>query len=229
MSRRPLERAVWSALSTRQAAVSVGDDLARRFDPGISPFAATADNSPGALAALAALIGPDQDSVFLLQADPVRVPEGLEIAMSAKGVLMLQNRPPAQKRPEAEIVRLRPSDIPEMVALAGLTKPGPFTPRTSELGPFWGVRLEGRLAAMAGTRLNLDGYTEVSGVCTHPDFRGRQLASLLSLYAADWIRARGDTPMLHAYADNTQAIALYERLGFDILQEVNAAVVRRAV
>jgi predicted GNAT family acetyltransferase len=79
---------------------------------------------------------------------------------------------------------------------------------------------------MAGTRLNLTGFTEISGICTHPDFRGLGLASSLSLHVAATIRARGDTPFLHAYADNHGAIALYRKLGFEVWREVNVAVVR---
>jgi len=90
-----------------------------------------------------------------------------------------------------------------------------------------GARLDNRLAAMGGTRLNLEGYTEISGLCTHPDFQGRGLATALTLHIAKVIRSRGDRPFLHAYADNHGAIALYRKLGFDIWSEVNVAVVRR--
>jgi predicted GNAT family acetyltransferase len=141
---------------------------------------------------------------------------------------MIQNRPSTAPRPDLDIIALGKADVGDMLALADLTKPGPFTERTPELGRFWGVRIDGRLAAMAGTRLDLDGFTEVSGVCTHPDFRGHGLASHLSIYAADQIRHRGDTPFLHAYADNAAAIALYEKLGFELWREVNVAVVKRA-
>lgn len=114
-----------------------------------------------------------------------------------------------------------------MVALAELTRPGPFTSRTPELGPFWGIRHDGRLAAMAGTRLNLDGYREISGICTYPDFRGQGLAKAQTVHVAANIRAKGDTPFLHAYADNHGAIALYRKLSFDIWSEVSVAVVRQ--
>lgn len=222
-----LDRVVWSALTTRQRSFVEGDELARRFDPAVSPFASTKDNSTVALDALAQLIAPGDDQVYLLQADEILLPDTLAADTTALGVLMTETRPSAEKVAPAEIVRLTKDDVPEMVALAALTKPGPFTPRAPELGPFWGVKLEGRLAAMAGTRLNLTGYTELSGICCHPDFRGRGLASALSLHVASHIRAQGDTPFLHAYADNHGAIALYRKLGFDIWHEVNVAVVKR--
>jgi ribosomal protein S18 acetylase RimI-like enzyme len=221
-----LQRAVWSALTSRQQPFSRGDALARRFDPAISPFAATRDNSPQALAALGRLIGPGEDHVYLLQADEITLPDELEPSVTALGVLMSEVAPRTDKTPAAGIEPLERSDIPEMVALAELTKPGPFTARTPELGTFFGVKRDGRLAAMAGTRLNLTGFTEISGICTHPDFRGLGLASSLSLHVAATIRARGDTPFLHAYADNHGAIALYRKLGFEVWREVNVAVVR---
>jgi len=222
-----LDRVVWSALSTRQKTFVQGGKLARRFDPAVSPFAASLDNNPAALEALATLIAAADDHVYLLQADEIELPDTLEAEVTAKGVLMTEVRPPEMEPPVADIVRLQQQDVPDMVALAELTKPGPFTGRAPELGPFWGVKLEGRLAAMAGTRLNLTGFTELSGICCHPDFRGRGLASALSIHVAQDIRRRGDTPFLHAYADNHSAISLYRKLGFEILREVNVAVVRR--
>lgn len=222
-----LNRVVWSALTTRQRGFVRGGSLARRFDPAVSPFAASKDNSPEALEELAGLISPGEDHVYLLQAEGIVLPDDLESEVTAVGVLMTETRPPAAEPPSVEIIPLTSSDVPEMVALADLTKPGPFTARTPELGTFFGIRIDGRLAAMAGTRLNLTGFTEVSGICTHPDFRGRGLASVLAVHVASNIRAQGDTPFLHAYADNHGAIALYRKLGFEIWREVNVAVVRR--
>ncbi|MCX2723690.1 GNAT family N-acetyltransferase [Roseibium salinum] len=223
----PLSRAVWSALTTRQDAFAAGGTLARRFDPAVSPFAAARDNSPAALEALAELVGPGADRVYLLQGEDIALPDSLEAEMTAPGVLMTERTPSSRPAGDAAIVALGPQDIPEMVALAELTRPGPFTSRTPDLGTFWGVKLDGRLAAMAGTRLALDGYTEISGICTHPDYRGRGLASVLFVHVAAEIRKRGDTPILHSYADNHGAIALYRKLGFEIWSRVNVAVVRR--
>jgi predicted GNAT family acetyltransferase len=107
-----------------------------------------------------------------------------------------------------------------MLALATLTRPGPFFERTHELGEFIGVREGGRLIAMAGERMKPDGFTEVSGVCTHPDFRGQGHAAALTRIVASRIRERGETPFLHAYASNAPAIALYERLGYRLRRNV---------
>lgn len=106
-----------------------------------------------------------------------------------------------------------------MLDLVALTQPGPFLPRTVELGRYLGIRHEGRLIAMAGERLRPPGWTEISAVCTHPDHRGRGLAGLLIRAVAAGIRERGDVPFLHAAADNIQAIRLYESMGFVLRRE----------
>lgn len=113
-----------------------------------------------------------------------------------------------------DFLELGDPDAPEMLALATLTEPGPFFANTHRLGGFIGIREGSRLVAMAGERMKLPGYTEVSGVCTHPDFRGRGYAGRLMRIVAARIIAQGDRPFLHAYADNQGAIALYETLGF---------------
>jgi predicted GNAT family acetyltransferase len=109
-----------------------------------------------------------------------------------------------------------------------LTKPGPFTLQAQALGTFWGVKSDRRLIAMAGERLKQPGFTELSGVCTHPDFRGRGLGRTLSVFVANQIAARGETPYLHSYATNAEAIALYESIGFRIRTTLNVVVARRA-
>jgi len=102
-----------------------------------------------------------------------------------------------------------------MLALATLTRPGPFFDRTHQLGDFLGVRIEGQLVAMAGERMKPLGFTEVSVVCTHPDHRGRGYAGALMRLVAARILDHGETPFLHAYASNRGAIALYETRGRD--------------
>ena len=107
-----------------------------------------------------------------------------------------------------------------MTELVRLTRPGPFRPRTIEMGTYVGIRRNGRLIAMGGERLSPPGYTEISAVCTDPDHRGLGLASRLVLDLAHRIRARGDIPILHADARNVGAIRLYEQLGFVVRREV---------
>src|SRR5262249_40189764 len=156
---------------------------------------------------------PPEGYVVLLQAGDSPQPPGTTLLGTELGVQMVLEKL-APPRGTARIEELGDADTPAMIALAELTKPGPFLARTHALGRFWGVKENGRLIAMAGERMKLDGMTEVSGVCTHPDYRGRGLAALLSHHVATDILARGEIPFLHAFANNHAAISIYEALGF---------------
>ena len=112
------------------------------------------------------------------------------------------------------ILELAAADSAEMVALAALTKPGPFGPRTHELGNFFGSRVEGKLVAMAGERMKVPGHTELSAVCTHPQHIGHGYAAALMTRVMQGIVKRGEVPFLHVRGDNVRAIELYKRLGF---------------
>ncbi|GMA85333.1 hypothetical protein GCM10025868_05830 [Angustibacter aerolatus] len=128
--------------------------------------------------------------------------------------------------PDPDAVRLTAADVPEMLALVERTRPGPFLPRTIEMGTYLGVRREGRLVAMAGERLHPPGWTEISAVCTDESARGQGLATRLVLAVAHGIRERGETPFLHAAGDNTNAIRLYESLGFRLRRRTTFQVAR---
>lgn len=218
-----LDRPVWASLQ-HQPHWALGDERARRFRADINRFAAARDDQPESLAALAALVQPDDDAVFLAQASSIVVPPGLVAVKQALGVQMLATRP-LEADEGAEV--LGDGDAAEMLALATLTEPGPFLPRTHTMGRFVGIRIGGRLAAMAGERMRFPGHTEVSGVCTHPDFRGRGLARRLSAAVTADIQRRGEQAFLHAWTTNTVAIALYEDLGFVTRATVNIAVLKR--
>ena len=223
MTRHPLDRPVWSALTTRQRDLAIGDGLARRFDPEIGPFAAVAVDDDEHLAALGRLVA-ERGPVAMLQRGEIPRPSGTRTVLEADGVQLLLDRlvgVPAT----VELEPLGAGDAAEMHALAKLTEPGPFEARTHELGGFLGVRVDGRLVAMAGERMKPDGFTEVSGVCTHPDHRGHGYAAMLSTAVAERILDRGELPFLHAFASNATAIALYERLGFRLRTPVRVLVV----
>jgi predicted GNAT family acetyltransferase len=208
----PLDRPIWSALTTRQAACAQVAGGIHRFDPAFGPFGASAEDTADSLAGLAALV-PEGGHVALLLDEQIAPPPGLVLRL-AKPVVQMIARDIGSPHVPCDFQELTPADAPEMRALAGLTKPGPFVERTHELGRFVGIRHEGRLVAMAGERMRPQGFTEISGVCTHPDHRGKGHAAALMSEVARAIVARGETPFLHAFADNTNAIALYERLGF---------------
>jgi predicted GNAT family acetyltransferase len=218
-----LDRPVWASLQ-QQPHWGLGDERARRFKSDINRFAATPDENSASLAALAALVQPGDDAVFLAQVPAIVVPPGLVMAKEALGVQMMATRTlEADEGPEV----LTDADAAEMLALATLTEPGPFLPRTHTMGRFIGIRIEGRLAAMAGERMRFPGHVEVSAVCTHPDFRGRGLARRLSAAVTADIQRRGEQAFLHAWTTNTAAIALYESLGFVTRTTVNIAVLKR--
>ncbi|HRK65541.1 MAG TPA: GNAT family N-acetyltransferase [Terricaulis sp.] len=219
----PLDNPIWNALNSRQAQCGSTVAAARRFREDISPFAAARDGSAEAVAALAALARIDDD-MSLLEPDPPAPPPGIALKMSAAGVQMVARAFSATQQAPLAFDTLNDADAPEMLALALLTKPGPFRAATHTLGRFIGVRENGKLIAMAGERLQMDGFVEISAVCTHPDHRGRGLAGALMRAVGDRILSEGDTPFLHAYASNTNAIALYERLGFEHRTSVTHAV-----
>ena len=222
----PLDRPIWHALAGRQAAFAIGTDRARRFVGEVGVFAATRDDAPESLNDLAELVrthGP----IGLLQVGEIPVPPGTAAQATMLGVQMVARKiVPLDPAPPVE--RLTAADAPAMLALATATQPGPFFARTHELGTFWGVKVDGRPVAMAGERMKLAGYTEVSGVCTDPAHRGKSYAALLSRTVATQIMARGETPMLHAYASNAPAIRLYEQLGFELRTHVNVMILRPA-
>jgi len=220
----PLDRPVWTALTGRQRGFAAGDARAVRYRPEINLLAAAADDSPEALAALAALV-PVGGKIATVEGAETAVPPGLTVVKQALLAQMILEHPVSAE--PVDFLDLGDVDAPEMVALATLTEPGPFVEATHRLGAFIGIRIDGRLVAMSGERMRAPGLTEVSAVCTHPDWRGRGLAGKLMRVVMDRIIARGETPFLHSYASNVGAIALYEKLGFRVRREVIATFMER--
>jgi predicted GNAT family acetyltransferase len=220
-----LDGPIWSALGTRHAWLAEGGTLAKRYPASIAPFAATENERKESLEALAELASPGE-KLLLLMADPIVAPSNFVTVNAVSAVQMIADQRLDHVTDE-RIEKLSQVDAAEMLELATLTKPGPFSLRALDLGDFWGVKINGRLGAMAGERMKQPGYTELSGVCAHPDVRGKGLGRLLSLYVADQIFARGDQPYLHAYATNKTAIALYESIGFSLRSSINVAVICR--
>ncbi|MER5855099.1 MULTISPECIES: GNAT family N-acetyltransferase [Streptomyces] len=182
-----------------------------RYPVDVSPWLALpADPDARDWADLAALAGPGAE--VPLPGFRGEVPADWEITFRVEGVQLVDDGLAAA--PDAEAVRLGPADVPEMLDLVTRTRPGPFLPRTVELGTYLGIRRDGALIAMAGERLHPPGWTEISAVCTDPAFRGKGLAGRLILAVAHGIRERGETPFLHTSAENASAIRLYESLGF---------------
>jgi ribosomal protein S18 acetylase RimI-like enzyme len=220
-----LDNPIWNSLSTLHAHFAEGDELAKRYPPEVTLLAAMGEPTSEAYASLAKTLQRTGMALFLDQ--PPQIPAGWITVHSSPIVQMVCEKPNlAQDGFPAE--KLIPADVPEMVALTELTKPGPFGTRTRELGEYLGIRQNKRLVAMAGERLHLPGYTEVSAVCTHPEFQGRGYARELMSILMRKIVQRGETPILHVRQENVSAIHLYEKLGFRTRRLIHFVIIRSA-
>ena len=222
--RAALDRPVWSALTSRHQGLAEHTPLARRYPAAIAPFAAVSDHSDAAWSELAELA--KDDGVAVLSQAPLERPHCLDVQFSA-AIRQMVGASPVQAIEDVPVVTLDQRDVPAMLELTALTKPGPFQARTHELGRYIGIRDGGRLAAMAGERMHLNGFTEVSAVCVHPDYRGRAYAQTLVKILMKAIADRGETSILHVFDDNHGAIALYERLGFVTRAALQVTALRR--
>ena len=223
----PLDRPVWSMLTGRQAHLAEGDARAFRIDRGYGVFGVAADTGDAAQAALAALV-PEAGEIWIVEGEPWPVPPGTrQVKRAILAQMVAEGAPPPPRAGEPAILALGDNDVPEMAALAEHAKPGPWGPKTHRYGPFYGVRENGRLLAMAGQRILVPGMAEVSGVSTWADCRGRGYARTLIGHVMREMVARGEQPFLHSYADNAGAIALYESLGFRIRREVHVLAIAK--
>ena len=224
---------IWNALSTSQARLAEGDDRARRYPQEIGPLAGIRDQSAECYDSLRALAG--EFPVVLFSVDPFHIPPGWTQLRDGFVVQMLRSQilPPSITTASSSRVEdhepqprhLTSADSPAMVALAELTEPGPFRLRTIELGNFYGIFQGNQLVSMAGKRMHMPGLIEVSGVCTHPDARGRGYAGRLMHIVMDEIEKAGCTPFLHAWAGNP-ACRLYESFGFVLTRQFHLAVLQ---
>jgi ribosomal protein S18 acetylase RimI-like enzyme len=223
-----LDNVIWKALRTRQSEFAESRGDASRFAPEVTILGGLREPTPEGYESLAGLVG-SGETVGLFLDEPFEPrPRWSFVAGAPLLEMVLQNGGTMQGAPQIEFVELTAHDSPEMVELATLTKPGPFGSRTHELGTYIGIRHEGKLVAMAGERLKIDGYTEVSAVCTHPEYLGRGYARALMMELMRRIASRGETSFLHVREDNVGAISLYERLGFKERILGHYAVLRKA-
>ena len=179
-------------------------------------FAAARDASDEAQTALAGTLRGPEDRIGIVEREAWPVPAGLRVLGGGDLVQMVFEGAAAQGEDDPRIELLGEADAAEMAALACATEPGPWGSATHRYGNYYGIRIGGKLAAMAGERMKLPGLAELSGVSTWPEFRGQGLATVLVRRVVRGFLERGDTPFLHCYAANAGAIALYETLGFRI-------------
>jgi ribosomal protein S18 acetylase RimI-like enzyme len=226
MRAHPLDRPIWSLLNGPQASLAVASGTVCRIDPTYGPFAAAA---PGHEAELAGLLTSADDEIWLVESTEQAAPLGTRVLRTAPLVQMIADGPLETFAIDPELILLSEADALEMTALALETQPGPWRSHTHRYGPYYGLREEGRLIAMAGERMRpAPGLAELSGVCTAPDRQGRGLAGRLIRRVLAGFAERGETPFLHSYAANTHAIRLYESLGFRARHALVVTVLGRA-
>jgi ribosomal protein S18 acetylase RimI-like enzyme len=207
-----LDNPIWQALTGADRRLSEGGEKARRYQAAVSPFAAVDDErDPEAWAELAVLAAESSVAVFTS-----RVPDGWAELRARPLVQMVFAGGPGERLPgPREFTPLTRADVPEMLALAERTEPGPFAPSTIDLGGYRGWRADGELVCMAGERMHPGDWTEISGVCTAPEYQGRGLAGAIVGSLVNDIRAAGRRPFLHVAAANVGARRLYAKLGFE--------------
>jgi ribosomal protein S18 acetylase RimI-like enzyme len=220
-----LDNPVWNALSTTHASLAEGDADAKRYLVDVSPLAATRDQSLECYQSLAELLGPGGQAALSLVTVP-EFPPGWTIVRSAPNLQMVLTGtvPPQTKHSFDDLSILQ---IDEMLALTELNNMRRFRKRAPELGSYIGIHESGHLAAMAGEGFRFPGYTEISAVCTHPDYRGHGYASSLVSALVQKITGRGETPFLHVRTDNAGAIRVYEKLGFKTRRDITFTIVKR--
>ncbi len=223
----PLDNVIWTALTTRQAEFAESCLEARRFVPEVTSLAGFSEPTAQGYESLKGLLG-SRGTIALFLPEPYQPRSGWELAGSAPLLQMVcENGGAAGSGLQPELTELSAADSAEMIELTALTRPGPFGKRTHELGTYLGIRSGRNLVAMAGERLKVPGYTEVSAVCTHPEHTGKGNARVLMMEIMRRIRMRGETPFLHVREDNVRAIQLYERIGFSRRVVAHLAVLRK--
>jgi len=217
-----LDNPGWHALNGYHRHLAIRGKIAARYQPETFLVAAVPENNPLGFIDLRNLV--EIDEVIAVFGKLPDVLPGWEILESNHYPQMIcDSLKPASK---VDVIRLTAIDVPEMLELIAITQPGPFLRRTIELGQYIGIRQDGQLVAMAGERLHMTGFCEVSAVCTHPDYRGRGYGGALTTIVAEGIIARGEMPFLHIVATNENAKKLYTKLGFRIREEIQLNIMK---
>jgi ribosomal protein S18 acetylase RimI-like enzyme len=216
MNESELDRLIWSSLNSVHRHLAIKNRLAARYPAEMFQAAAVRETTPSAFNELKKLV--EVGEMIYLSGDIPEGVEGWEVESSVHVPQMVGGD--FEKRPGVDAHLLTVEDVPEMLELVALAQPGPFLPRTIEMGHYYGLRQDGQLVAMAGERIHLTGWCEISAVCTHPEYRGRGYGGALTRLVAEGILARGETPFLHVAAWNEVAIKLYQKTGFRLRTEI---------
>jgi GNAT superfamily N-acetyltransferase len=223
--KHPFDNIVWNALAGPHADHSTGTGEARRYAPGFSPIVGFADPERPNVDALAPFCEPGE--AFYCDGWSGAPPTGWRIDAEEVMLKMIFDAPMPANDDAPEAIRLGPEHVAQVLELVALTHPGPFGPRTIELGEYFGCFENGRLVAMAGERMRAGSLREISGVCTLPDFQRRGLACRLMNKLIRREMERGETPCLHVMRDNRKAARLYEHMGFRLHRESIVRVISK--
>ncbi|MFL6675300.1 MAG: GNAT family N-acetyltransferase [Massilia sp.] len=207
-----LDNIFWNTLTGPHARYASGTADARRYAPGFSPIVGFPDPGQPNLAALLPFCEPGEQ--FYCDGWSGPAPQGWSIVAESTMFRMIWDGATPQVDEAPDATALGPQHAAQALELALLTRPGPFGPRTPELGEYFGYFEDERLVAMAGERMAAPGLREISGVCTHPAFQGRGMARRLMLKLVRRQLGRGETPFLHVMRENAAAHGLYLRMGF---------------
>ena len=217
MSAHPLDNPIWESLISRHRALALRAGDVARYPAQVAPFLGVASEEVDAAPALAALV-PAGDTVLLLGRAPA-VPHGWKLDKLALLAQMVCAAPIAEAD-GPPIIALDETHRGDVLALTALVYPHYFRPRTMDLGRYFGIYVDGRLAAIIGERMGMDAWTEISAVCVHPDFNGRGYARRLLAFLSNDNHARGLTPFLHVSQENLAALQLYLRNGYAMRREI---------
>jgi GNAT superfamily N-acetyltransferase len=221
-----LDNITWHTLTSLHAKFSSGTGAVRRYAPGFSPILGFADPQRPEFACLLPFCQPGEH--FYCDGWSGAIPDGWQMELESTMFKMIWDSSKAMANDCVDAVKLGPEHAQQALELAELTRPGPFGPRTIELGDYYGFFVGNRLVGMAGERMFAGSLREISGVCTHPDFQGRGFARRLMSRLISQQLQRSEIPFLHVMRDNTSARQLYERLGFTVYRESVVRVVSRA-
>jgi ribosomal protein S18 acetylase RimI-like enzyme len=221
-----LHNPVYNALLTGDAPLAHGIGSIKYFNEQVSPFVGFPHGYDKGFAELHQQL-PAGRKILYANPEKIDQPEGWQIAADIEGLQFVFTGTFTPAHHSMELIPLTKQHVEEMVALAKLTKPGPFDLRTIEFGHYHGIFDNGKLAAMTGQRLHVGNYTEISAVCTHPEHLGKGYAAALIGHQLNFIISQGQVPFLHVRADNDRAIALYERLGFEVSRKMNFYFMKR--
>ena len=221
-----LKNPVYHALLSGDRHLSFGNEKVKYFDEQVSPFAGFEQDYNKGFSDLYELL-PSGRKILYAIPSLITEPAGWEVAHEIKGLQFVYEADREIKTQFSDVMSLSEIHVEEMMELARLTRPGPFGPRTIDFGSYFGIFEKEKLVAMTGQRLHVQNYTEISAVCTHPDYSGKGYAYTLLQHQLQIILQQGQQPFLHVREDNERAISLYQRLGFTISRAMNFYFMKR--